>query len=259
VSAPGGRVPDLFVERTASGDASEAERARVLADPDAKGRLDDLVRQNTVFHVRNDGDAFLRAVDARTKELRVAEATRPTRANWWPVLVVGAPLAAVALLLARAPITGPVGGPPDREQTTTKGLQARLRLTQDTPRGVERVSTDEVLFPGDEIRILTVSGAATHGVVVSIDGRGVVTRHFPRVGADTTLPQGQHPLGDAFQLDDAPDFERFVLVSDDAPIDVERVEAAARKVAAGPEPRKAPLALGPGLDQSSFVIRKGQK
>ena len=51
---PGGRVPDLFVERTFSGEASPAERARVLADPDAKERLDDLMHQNVGFHVRVD-------------------------------------------------------------------------------------------------------------------------------------------------------------------------------------------------------------
>lgn len=254
----GRRVPDLHVERTASGEASEAERAAVLADPDAKARLDDLLRQNATFHVRTDADAFLRTVEARAKEQAVAEVLARPRSNWWPVLVVGVPLAALALLLARVPdLATPPG--PDREQTTTKGLSARLRVAQYTPRGVERVSTDEVLFEGDEIQVLTVSGDATHGVVVSIDGRGHVTRHFPREGGDTALPQGQHPLGEAFQLDDAPLFERFVLVSDDGPVDVDAVVAAAEAVARGPDPRKAPLRLPAGLSQTSFVVRKGQK
>ncbi len=257
--APDRRVPDLFVERTFSGEASDAERARVQADPDARNRLDDLMRQNVVFHVKHDPEATLRAIDARAKEVTAREALAPRRANWWPVLVVGAPLAALALLLARMPepTTSPTG--PGKEQTTAKGLKARLRISQNTPRGIERVSTDEVLFEGDEIQVLTVSGDATHGVVVSIDGRGSVTRHYPREGADTALPPGQQPLGEAFQLDDAPEFERFVLVTDDAPIDVDAVVAAAREAAGGADPRKGRLPLPAGLEQSSFVVRKGQK
>lgn len=258
------RVPDLFVERVMSGEASPEERARVLADPDAKARLDDLVRQNAIFHVKNEPEAMLRAIDARARERSVAEATAPARrASWWPVLAVGAPLAVLALLLTRMPLelVDPSAALPGaKEQTTTKGLKARLRVSQNTPRGLERVSNEEVLFAGDEIQVFTVSGDATHGVVVSWDGRGGVTRHFPAEGSDdTTLRPGQHPLGRAFQLDDAPEFERFVFVTDDAPVDVSSVVEAARRAAKAAEPRKATLRLPEGLDQTTFTIRKGRK
>jgi hypothetical protein len=254
---PRGRVPDLFLERTFSGEASAEERARVEADPDARMRLDDVMRGNTRFHMNHDPDTVLRAIEARAKEASVREALAPKSSNWWPVLLVGAPLAALALLLVQAPSLPDAGTPP--EQTTAKGLKARLRVSQNTPRGVERVSMDEVLFAGDEVQVLTVAGDATHGVVVSIDGRGQVTRHFPLKGEDTTLPPGQRPLGEALELDDAPDFERFVLVSGTSAIDVSAVEAAARRTATGNDPGKAPLGLPAGLDQFSFVIRKGQK
>ncbi len=258
---PGGRVPDLFVERTFSGEASPAERARVLADPDAKERLDDLMHQNVGFHVRVDEAAQLRAIDARAREAAAAEALAGKRATtgWWPVLLVGAPLALLALVLVRTPpeTLSPSGRPPT-EQTTAKGLKAKLQLTQHTPRGVERVSTDEVLFAGDEIQVFTVSGDATHGVVLSIDGNGAVTRHFPE-GDDTALPKGKHPLGRAFQLDDAPRFERFVFVTDDAPLDVQGVLEAARATGRSKDPRKALLELPAGVEQTSFVVRKGAK
>ncbi len=252
-------IPDLFVERTFAGEASDAERARLQADPDARTRLADLLRQNASFHMRHDGDALLAGIEARAGAPADGLTAATPPANWWPVVLVGAPVALAAALLLWMPQPVTPADPPPTEQAAKKRVSSRLRVSQETPRGVERVSTDEVLFAGDEIRVFTVAGSARHGVVVSIDGRGAVATLSPAGGRDTALPTGQQPVGEPFALGDAPDFERFVLVTGEAAIDVDAVVAAARTVAAGPDARRAPLPLPRGLEQTSFVIRKGER
>jgi len=93
-------------------------------------------------------------------------------------------------------------------------------------------------------------------VIVSIDGRGAVTLHFPAdAGASTALEPGAHNVPDGFQLDDAPSFERFFLVTSDAPIDVKTVVAAAEALALRGG-STGPLALPAGLKQTSSIVHK---
>lgn len=67
-----------------------------------------------------------------------------------------------------------------------------------------------------------VAAGRAHGVIVSIDGRGQVTLHFPAdAGAPTALESGRAvPLSHSYELDDAPLFERFMFVTAEAPDDL---------------------------------------
>ena len=77
---------------------------------------------------------------------------------------------------------------------------------------------------------------APYGVIVSVDGAGEVTLHFPAdETGDTTLQQyGNIRLPHAFELDNAPDFERFYFVTADAPLSPRAVLAAVPTAAFDP-------------------------
>ena len=96
-----------------------------------------------------------------------------------------------------------------------------------------------------------------YGVIVSIDGRGVLTRHLPQKGAEAArLEAGAPtPLPEAYELDDAPRWECFFFVTADRPFPVERVVGAVRTIPRTEKP-PAQLSLPKGLVQSSFVLRK---
>lgn len=84
--------------------------------------------------------------------------------------------------------------------------------------------------------------------------------HPARLDGSTTLQRdGAVALPQSYELDAAPAFERFVLVSADDPnaaIDPTQVMAAARALAALPTAASDPLALPAGWRQSSFLVRK---
>ena len=64
------------------------------------------------------------------------------------------------------------------------------------------------------------------------------------------------PLDHSYELDDAPGFERFVLVVASEPIDVERVLGAARQVALDSQGDRRPLQLPPSWAQVSLRLDK---
>jgi hypothetical protein len=111
---------------------------------------------------------------------------------------------------------------------------------------------------GDVLQLSVVSAGRPYGVVVSVDGRGVVTRHGPGDGTlAARLPaQGAVPLDHSYRLDDAPAFERFFLVTGGSPFAVEPVLDAIGHLAAAGGARTGAPSLPPGLAWSDFVLEK---
>ena len=82
-----------------------------------------------------------------------------------------------------------------------------------------------------------------YGVIFSIDGRSEVTLHYPyRKGQSSLLVSGRRTfLSEAYTLDDAPDYEVFVMVVSIEPLDVEAVLLEAEKIAGTPGTQAAGL------------------
>ncbi|MFP2928788.1 hypothetical protein ACLESO_27045 [Pyxidicoccus sp. 3LG] len=144
------------------------------------------------------------------------------------------------------------------EVTRIKGLEPQLVVHRQAAAGPERLTEGAPAAAGDVVQLAYVAAGRTHGVILSVDGRGAVTVHAPDVGtqAAALAPSGTHSLPRAYELDDAPGFERFFFVASEAPFDVEPVLAAARALAQGPAAHTAPLSLPEGLTQVSFTLEK---
>jgi len=92
-----------------------------------------------------------------------------------------------------------------------------------------------VLGEGNTVQLAYTAPAGTerYGVIFSIDGRSVVTEHYPYAkGQSSLLVSGRKTfLDEAYTLDDAPDYEVFVLVVSQDPLDAENVLSKARNLA----------------------------
>jgi hypothetical protein len=257
-------LDELTPERRA---AVEAELAALDHDPRAALREDDA-------EIRRDYPAQRVMDEVRRKAAR-AEPPR-SRGAWWPWLLVPGLAAAAALALViglgdRNAGDGSTGlvvvrddeGTTGAEVTRIKGgSHAHLVVDRKRADGHERLVAGDLLAAGDVVQVSVVPDGAEQAVVLSLDGRGVVTLHHP---AAPELPASlsggaEIPLPSAYELDDAPAFERFVLVtrSDAQTIDVAAVLAAAEQLAADPtRARSEPLPLvGEGWQQSSLELRK---
>ncbi len=96
-----------------------------------------------------------------------------------------------------------------------KGPELRLHLYKQDPAGEVRLSAGDAISAGDVVQ--AKFGLATESFVAlfSIDGAGVVTAVEP-TDLEATAPRyagGTHAAPRSTELDDAPDFERFVVVA----------------------------------------------
>jgi hypothetical protein len=155
----------------------------------------------------------------------------------------------------------------EREVTLVKGMEAvdlsrtQLLVYRKIQDRVETLSDGEKARAGDLLQLAYVSAEDSYGLILSIDGRGAVTLHLPESKGDSTRLElsKQSLLPSAFELDDAPEFERFFFLTSDSPIDVGGVLQEAQDLAKNLEQvRQNNLDLPESFHQYSVLILKGE-
>lgn len=257
------RTPDWLLERIALGELPPEElaaaRARLAAEP---GGLERLAR------LEADDGATLAKLPPSQVGAEVARRRRvdAPRLRWLPAVALGVPVAVgLALLMFFSQRELPEESRPQQavllETTRTKGLEPKLLIHRQTGGAPEPLADSARVSEGDVLQLSYVSGGRRHGAVLSVDGRGSVTLHAPESPTGPLeLKGGTVPLPSAYELDDAPAFERFFFVTSDEPFDVEALVESARQLAREPErARREPLPLPSSLSQFSLTLDKAPR
>jgi hypothetical protein len=256
-------VSDLALEQYALGELppEEAQRVReaLSTDESLRTRLAALASSDREILAAHPPREMAERIRERMRgaELR---ARRPS-----PFFTIALPAAAaiLALLTVFAVREGAFPFLAGSEGTRLKGGPAHLTVFRKTEAGAVEVRDGSLVRQRDILQIGYTAGEARYGVIFSVDGRGVLTFHLPRdyrgqpAGAPELERQGQAVLPYAYELDDAPGFERFFFVSARSSFPVREVERAARALAAHPEgAESASLRLPPGLVVQSLDVKK---
>ncbi len=250
--------------------ASELEDLdrRMAADPELARRLAALKRSDEDLLGRYPPAWMCRQIERKLERGR----SRETRRTWsgyrlWAVPAVALVLAVLAVpsLLdqsRRDPVvpavesgTGYQGpGTPSAaggEESTlrVKGGEGgpRLAIFRKLASGPERLKDGAAARGGDLVQIAYRSGGLAYGAILSVDGRGAVTRHLPASGEKAVPLARRDTLDFAYELDDAPRWERFFLVAGERRFGLEEVS---EKLAAGD------LTLAGDLRLHQFTLKK---
>jgi hypothetical protein len=149
----------------------------------------------------------------------------------------------------------------DLEITRAKG-GVSLRVFRKTAGGSEELRDGAAAVGHDIVQLRYSTGGLRYGTILSIDGRGTITFHVPPAysGGTAESPElDQNPgatLDSAYELDDAPSFERFFLVLSDERFPLSEVYAGAKKLAERADAARDSLPLGPRFQQKSFLLKK---
>jgi len=291
--------PPLLMERLSVGELS-AEQERSLRAEFGEAAIDDGLRllRESDDSVRAGADAMVASIGRRVEAS--AQTDRLAVLRRLGLTLTPALAAAAAVYLAVVPEPLSPGGEPVQptepgrsvapvepaeplEQTRIKGDPVDEGARKDagvaaagegarvlvyrrvTEKGNAGDPTIEQLKDGSEVRAGDVlqmgyNSPSRYAALLSLDGRGQVTLHFPRsADAVPRLVRPQALLDFAYELDDSPSFERFFLVSGDAAFSVKQVLAAARTL--GKRPKLAgkgdtPLKVPAGLSVTSLVVKK---
>jgi hypothetical protein len=290
-------VPDLVLERYRLGELPVADQQalarRIDGEPELRQRLEALERSDEKLRRRLEAPRLAASVRSRLESRSESTASGVRFGRPWALPAGLAAAAAVAFAIAtRTPATAPPlppsstaapaappatpaavpstraaspSTPAASEGIRLKGSRPALSLFRKTAQGSETLADGDTARAGDVIRVGYRSFGRRYGVIVSLDGRGGLTRHLPEAGtAAAPLESGDVVLlAHAYELDDAPSWERFFFVTAEAPFEVAAVEDAARRAAAeaGRATGHAPegLALPKTLEQSAFLLTKERR
>ncbi|MDC7224682.1 MAG: hypothetical protein PQJ60_13135 [Spirochaetales bacterium] len=138
--------------------------------------------------------------------------------------------AAAAMLVLGLILPGviPGSGTSDiSEITRPKGFsETVLTVYRNTGADTEVLDESTVARERDLVQLgYSVPVDMPYGIILSVDGRGVVTRHLAPEGESALAlsPGGEHLLDFSYELDDAPRFETFYLLVSDKPFPVDPV------------------------------------
>jgi len=257
-NAQGSSIPDWKCERYLLGELSPSEmqamQRALRSDPGLRARLEALEQSNAET-LRQYPTGWM-AQQIRTRlvsEMPVNEA-RPAskRLGSWLRLprmarIPGGLLALLLVVVLVLPETIPDGEAPTTATTRAKGISQQLRLYRKTATGSELLKNGDRATEHDLIRLQYETNAAGFGVILSLDGRGEITRQLPLEGGDAVALEtpGAQFLDYAYELDDAPLWEIFLFVTSSAPFAVSTVEQALRELlplaSNHPEMRTPPL------------------
>jgi hypothetical protein len=200
-------------------------------------RLDELKHSNQeILNRYPAGTMVPQILDRVRMETAREQAAAPgKRSHWSRRLFIASPVLAAALLLILllSPFTSDLP-----EDTRIKGQPGEpvLLVFRNTDGKIEQLRDGSMARAGDLLQLKYKVPEKTYAVIVSIDGSGTVTLHFPenRRGSTRTPANREVSLPSAYELDDAPRFERFFLLTSNEPLNVGAVIRAAEDLASVP-------------------------
>ena len=104
----------------------------------------------------------------------------------------------------------------------------QLKLYRQKGREIQALNDGDFARSGDIIQITYNAGSDEYGVIFSVDGNGNITRHFPEnswQAAHLEQRNDETPLDFSYELDNAPDFECFVLVTSKKQFSLDDIES----------------------------------
>ena len=277
------KIPPLLAEKLAAGELSP-ERVRALKE---RHDLDDEALGTLIASLRADNQAILDAhparifceeVEVRAKAQHVPRRAAPTQARpsssaWRHGLAIAATLtltAGVVLFLSsdQQISTQLEEGPTIEDTVRLKGPatpaltphEERLRIWRAQRPSATQLEPGDTVNEGDTLQIeYVMPHDARPGLILSIDGEGTVTLHHPSSLRDAPLlEQGTHRLPYSYTLDDAPLFERFIMVECTHEVDLPRILEAFEHHASGETFASAPRTSSPSLPDTSCSIQADQ-
>ncbi len=264
-------LPRITLERYVLGElpAEEMQRIEKLVQQDTalQKKAEELGNSNEeILYQYSPGQMTQEiALKAHTREVHEKLKGQSEKSSLWNMIPAKPAFAAVLtllLLIGLSPvIISNLRNTPSYEHTRIKGLSPHLTVYRRTGDSSERLGNLDIVNAGDIIQVGYVAANQKYGAIVSLDGRGVVTLHYPASdSASTQLEnEGEMLLENAYELDDAPRFEHFFFITSDEPVAIKIIFEAGNKLAKHLQPgeKDTVLDLPKEWRQYSLVLRKG--
>lgn len=155
----------------------------------------------------------------KKEEVPAPQRKRPP-ADFWKRVLQAVPIAAaagVALFLSGTFFFSKPEEPSER----LKGFEPRMLVYKKTASEAVPLEDQTWVGPGDQLRLGYTSAGQFYGALFSLDGKYQITLHFPESGPKAApLAKGEILFPWSYELDSAPNFERFYFVTSEKPFEL---------------------------------------
>ncbi|MBN1410633.1 MAG: hypothetical protein JW969_07295 [Spirochaetales bacterium] len=258
--------PDLILEQFVLGEL-DAEKTRAIekqmeTDNMLKSRIEAIKKSNEAILSDYPSDVMAKQIINKWEfENRQTRKNRLTRKYVVRSLAVAAFVSCVLVavfigLPVREGVTFPEWG---TDTTQAKGGTA-IKVYRKNGDRQELLKSGYRVKKDDQFQIKYIAGEQKYGVILSIDGWGNVSLHYPSSTIIKPIldQKGEIPMSSAFELDNAPGFERFFFVTSKKEFAVKPLLTEAQKLASNSEQaRTGSLQLPAEFKQISFILIKG--
>lgn len=228
------RISDIKLERYLLDELSQDEKQQVeeqlQTDELLQRRLEELQKSNEELLQKYSPEEFLQGIrnkqnikNAQTSE---AEKKEVAQGNAIPFPIFKnmsfGSIAAVllVLMLPAVVVVSNYGGDGTEEDiqyaVRTKGTHnPDLFIYKKSGDSALLLDDSTLVYQGDRLQLKYKAPEEAFGFIFSVDGRGVLTRHLPLQGSMSSVlePKSLTTLEYAYELDDAPQWEKFFFVS----------------------------------------------
>lgn len=241
------RVPPLLLEKLALGLETATEKAQIRAhysEEEQQTIIRDIQKSDAEMRKRFPVRDFDKLCDERQK--------RRVPTLWLQSLSAVAACFLVFTFWNRSDSISNVG------DILLKGSTPHIAVYRELANGYERLKPNVLGHRGETMQLRYVAAGYEFGAVLSIDGTGKITKHLPvEKSAAVKLKQtGEVALPYAFELDAAPDYERFVYVVAHEPFSTESIETSLHNLYLAGNAKTGNVVIPANGVQYSFVVRK---
>lgn len=272
-------ISEYYLERYVLGELPSEDAIRIYrlasTQPEIQNALEEIVSSNHDILSLYPASTVKASLLAQVNEMQ----GKPVEGGWFiktfslrRILYISSAVAAALLfffliLPGLRKETGTIPYDAGQDFSLVKGIQSidlsktQLLIFRKNKDEVEMLKDGMQASAGDLLQLAYVAVTGPYGMILSIDGRRSVTLHFPEEkGASTELMLNKRALlPNAIELDDAPGFERFFLITSESPVDVDDILKKAENLAKIPERAKQmELDLPESIKQYSILILKGE-
>ena len=260
-------IPDLILERFLL-EVLEPERAEnirklVVKDKELRNRVESIKKSNLEILTRYTPEKMAAQIQEKYRQEKSKVVAK--RQSGWVFSLSGLAAAAIFLFIFLLPAVQTylqdIWNPGSGDYIGIKG-NARISIYRKNQDGVELLFNNSIVYEHDLIRLSYFAANFKYGIIFSIDGRGTVTLHYPsETRASTKIENEQEVyLDQAYELDDAPLFERFFFVTSENELSARLILNVAQQLANSPQVAlSGDLPLPQNIFQSSIILRKEQK
>lgn len=238
------KIPQHLLESLNCGEDSVEKYYDIYGKTALDSALESLKKSDEeILSTYSADDMFDRITSAKMKKSNFAKKTNETAKSkyhvsyqtWSRLGAIAAAVVVVFVSVTNHNRTNPVAQTPvsDSEVVLEKNNARRKGVEQGTPQlfvyrqkgsDVELLSNKSQCVENDVLQLAFNANGSEYGLIFSVDGNGNLTTHFPADGLKSALldkEAGTTYLDYSYELDDAPDFEVFVMVAADKAFNID--------------------------------------